>query len=299
MVRRDSEHSTARRAATGHTITVMTQPAGGVESVLEFQVSEPATVVVQMSLPGRPDGERLTVTGAGGLPLPEPPVELPPAGRLDGGRQHLLRLPVGPVTVRYTAPVTAPPADGQAPEPLTELDRVLALRPSRYCPSDRLAGFALGTFGHLTGDAERVRAITDHVWRHLAYEAGVSGPSTDAADTLLAGRGVCRDFAHLTTALCRAVDVPARVAAVYAPGLSPMDFHLVTEAAIDGAWYVWDSTRLAPRQSLLRIATGRDAADVAFSTVLAGRLELTGMQITAVAPGDLPTDDHTALVALT
>ncbi|MDG4830185.1 transglutaminase family protein [Solwaraspora sp. WMMD1047] len=303
----------------------MAQPAGGVESVLEFQVSEPATVVVQMALPGRPDGERLSVTGAGGLPLSEPPVELPPAGRLDGGRQHLLRLPAGPVTVRYTAPVPAPPATGrraepgtadqsqepltsgqppepatcgQQPEPLTELDRVLALRPSRYCPSDRLAGFALGTFGHLTGDAERVRAITDHVWRHLAYEAGVSGPSTDAADTLLAGRGVCRDFAHLTTALCRAVDVPARVAAVYAPGLSPMDFHLVTEAAVDGAWYVWDSTRLAPRQSLLRIATGRDAADVAFSTVLAGRLELTGMQVTAVAPGDLPTDDHTAPVAL-
>nr|MDT0656612.1 transglutaminase family protein [Micromonospora sp. DSM 115978] len=273
---------------------------GGVESVLEFTVQEAATVVVQMALPGPPAQERLVVTGADDRALPADVTELPaagPPGSADGGRQHLLRLPAGPVTVRYAAPVPAR-ADEPTSEPLTDLARVLALRPSRYCPSDRLAGFAAGTFGHLDSDADRVRAIVDYVHGHLAYEAGVSGPTTDAADTLLAGRGVCRDFAHLTTALCRAVDVPARVAAVYAPGLSPMDFHLVTEAAVDRAWYVWDATRLAPRQSLLRIATGRDAADVAFSTVLDGRLDLTGMRVTAVAPGDLPTDDHTALVPL-
>ena len=164
--------------------------------------------------------------------------------------------------------------------------------------SDRLAGFAATTFGHLTADLDRVRAVADYVHAHLAYEVGASGPTTDAAETLLTGQGVCRDFAHLTATLCRALGVPARVAAVYAPGLSPMDFHLVTEAAVDGGWYVWDSTRLAPRRSLLRIATGRDAADVAFATILDGRVTMTGMRITAVAPGDLPDDDHRALVAL-
>jgi hypothetical protein len=85
---------------------------------------------------------------------------------------------------------------------------------------------------------------------------------------------------------------------VYAPGLSPMDFHLVVETAIDGHWRVWDATRLAPRQSLIRIATGRDAADTALATTLSGALTVTGMQITAVAPGDLPTDDHAGLVTL-
>ena len=277
----------------------MDQPgtgAGGVESVLNFQIEEPATVVVQLALPDVPAGERLEVTAdTGSVPATELP--RPDSSGRDGGRQQLLRLPVGAVTVRYTAPVPARSGD-ITPEPLTDLARVVALRPSRYCPSDRLIGYATGNFGHLTTDADRVRAITEYVYQHLAYEAGVSGPSTDAAETLLAGRGVCRDFAHLTTTLCRALNVPARVAAVYAPGLTPMDFHLVTETAIDGAWYVWDSTRLAPRQTLLRIATGRDAADVAFSTVLDGRLQLPGMQITAVAPADLPGDDHTALVRL-
>jgi transglutaminase-like putative cysteine protease len=130
------------------------------------------------------------------------------------------------------------------------------------------------------------------------YDGTASGPTTDAIDTLLAGRGVCRDYAHLTAVLCRAVGVPARVAAVYAPGLDPMDFHLVVETALADEWLVWDATRLAPRQSLIRVATGRDAADVAFGTVLSGTAELVDMAITAVADGDLPTDDHEALVRL-
>jgi len=143
-----------------------------------------------------------------------------------------------------------------------------------------------------------VRAIRDWVHDHLRYEAGSSGPSTDAADTLLDGRGVCRDYAHLVATLCRALNIPARVAAVYAPGLSPMDFHLVVETALDGVWRVWDATRLAPRPTLIRIATGRDAADTALATILSGQVTMPQLMITAVAPGDLPFDDHDALVTL-
>ena len=90
-----------------------------------------------------------------------------------------------------------------------------------------------------------------------------AGPTDDAIDTLLAGEGVCRDFAHVCITLCRFLDIPARYVGVYAPGLSPMDFHAVFEAAVDGHWYVFDATRLAPRQTMLRISTGRDAADTA------------------------------------
>lgn len=144
---------------------------------------------------------------------------------------------------------------------------------------------------------ERVAAICGYVWEHVGYEADASGAGTDAVDTLLGGRGVCRDFAHLVAALCRAVEVPARIAAVYAPGLSPMDFHAVVETEIENRWYAWDATRLAPRPTLVRIATGRDATDIAFSTVLTGRAELTGLEITAVTPEDLPLDDHEGLVA--
>ena len=131
-----------------------------------------------------------------------------------------------------------------------------------------------------------------------AYESGSSLPTHGAVDTLLGGRGVCRDFAHLVVALLRARDVPARVAAVYAPGLHPMDFHAVAEALVDGTWRVVDATLLAPRSSLVRIATGRDAADTAFLTVIGGTVDLVGLEVSAIVEGSLPTDDPRELVSL-
>ena len=61
---------------------------------------------------------------------------------------------------------------------------------------------------------------------------------------------------------------PARFVAVYAPGLNPMDFHAIFEAWFDGAWWAYDATHQAPRESMVRVATGRDAADTAFLNVL-------------------------------
>ncbi len=141
-------------------------------------------------------------------------------------------------------------------------------------------------------------AIASWVFERLAYEPGSSGPLDTAVDTLVANAGVCRDFAHVTIALCRALGVPARLVAVYAPGLSPMDFHAVVEVRVGHEWEVLDPTRLAPRTSLVRIATGRDAADTAFATTLEGEAELTVCEVSAVSDGDLPADDHRARVAL-
>jgi transglutaminase-like putative cysteine protease len=241
------------------------------EIVLQIAAAEPATETLQISCDGRSIDA----------------VELP-------GRQHLVQAPKGLVTATYAATVRPVARDNR----VTDADRIVALRPSRYCPSDRLAGFAAKQFGYRGNPLAKVRAITAWVHDHLSYEAGASGPSTDALDTLLAGAGVCRDYAHLVATLCRALDVPARVAAVYAPGLSPMDFHLVVETALDGVWRVWDATRLAPRQTLIRIATGRDAADTALATTLSGLLTMPELVITAVAADDLPYDDHTSLVSL-
>jgi transglutaminase-like putative cysteine protease len=109
---------------------------------------------------------------------------------------------------------------------------------------------------------------------------------------------VCRDFAHLTAALLRANNVPARVVSVYAPGLVPMDFHVVTEACLDGTWYVVDPTCLAPRESMVRIATGADASDIAFLTTLRGVVELNYMSVSATTDDDLPNDDVTQLARL-
>jgi transglutaminase-like putative cysteine protease len=109
---------------------------------------------------------------------------------------------------------------------------------------------------------------------------------------------MCRDYAHLVVALLRAVNVPARVVSVYAPGLSPMDFHAVAEAFVDGQWQVVDGTLLAPRQSLVRIATGRDAADIAFLDNHKGAITLNKLEVMAVVDGELPKDWIDQLVSI-
>lgn len=266
--------------------------AGASVSVeMAFDVRKAATVVLQVAVAADPATleERLEIHGPDGALA----VDVLPAAV--GGRQHVVRAPAGQLTVRYSATV---PGTDVSPRPVTMAERVEALRPSRYCPSDRVLGLAAAQFGNVGSPADTVRAICDYVSRATAYTAGSSGPSTDAVDTLLSGQGVCRDYAHAVATLCRAAEVPARVAAVYAPGLSPMDLHAVVEAEVDGAWHVWDATGLAPRSSLVRIATGRDAADTAFATVIGGVAPLQRLEVTAVAAGDLPRDDHRALAVL-
>ena len=179
-----------------------------------------------------------------------------------------------------------------------DIEKLTYLRQSRYCPSDRLSAFAAHELGDLGPGPELLTAVGEWVGERLSYEEGSSGPLDSAVDSLFAGRGVCRDFAHLAITMLRALGVPARLVAVYAPGLTPMDFHAVVEAHVDGGWWVLDPTRLAPRSSLLRVSTGRDAADTAFLTVLDGQAALFYTEIVAFTDGDLPTDDHTGLVRL-
>ncbi len=173
-------------------------------------------------------------------------------------------------------------ADGLADRPaVTEVDKVVYLRPSRYCESDSLGPTAASEFAGLHGH-ELLRSVIGWVNDKLAYVTGSSLPTDGAVRTLLARQGVCRDFAHLSIALLRALNVPARLAAVYAPGLTPMEFHAVAEACVDDQWWVVDATQLAPRQSLLRVATGRDAADTAFLTNLGPATTLEELEVTAV-----------------
>jgi transglutaminase-like putative cysteine protease len=193
-----------------------------------------------------------------------------------GGRLHTLHHGAAHASVRYRASV-----EGRAAaHPVTTLDAITYTRPSRYCEADTLTGFARATFGDLTGFA-LLDAVRDFVHDRTAYDPATTVPRGSASDTLEARAGVCRDFAHLVIALLRALDVPARLVAVYAPQLVPMDFHAVVEAAVDGEWWLLDATGLAPRDSMLRIATGRDAADTAFLTNTITDLDLTSLAVTA------------------
>ncbi len=214
--------------------------------------------------------------------------------RSDEGRVQLVEAASGTVRLAYRAEVDIPTP---APASLTTIERLRFLRPSRYCPSDRVAGLAAAQFGTLD---PRSAAFAVESWINytVAYTPGATDASDDALHPLLTRSGVCRDFAHLGVMLCRALGIPARYTAVYAPGLSPMDFHAVFEAAIDGSWYVFDGTRLAPRSSLVRIGTGRDAADAALLTPLTAQVAGMSQELTVTTVGALPSDDHTELVAL-
>lgn len=261
-----------------------------VSAHLEAWASNPSTIVLAIAVASQHQSiaERLDVTLAGALlPVREVTGE-------HGGRLHVFDVPgPGGITVDYEATV----ADAAPAPRAVELDRIRHLRPSRYCESDILEPFARANFGSLNR-RDAVAAVRQWVHTEIGYVSGASKPTDGAVSTLLARQGVCRDFAHLTTALLRGIDVPARVASVYAPGLSPMDFHAVTEVLIDDDWYVIDSTGLAPRSALVRIATGADAADIAFFTNIGGRVDFSSMSVMAVADDGLPDDNSDLLVQL-
>jgi len=250
---------------------------------IEADVVEPTDLVLSVALAAgaRLEAESLVVT------LGDTEVGCREVIADHGTRLHIVDgAGPGRLVVTYAATATG---DG-TPAPVADIDPVRYLRPSRYCESDRLTGFARDQFRGLHG-AELVRSVSSWVGQRVAYVSGSSRPTDGAVATLLAREGVCRDFAHLVTALLRACDVPARLVSVYAPGLHPMDFHAVTEALVDGRWLVVDATCLAPRSSLLRIATGRDAADTAFLTSTGTTLELVSLDVSATTEGDLPDDD--------
>jgi transglutaminase-like putative cysteine protease len=222
------------------------------------------------------------------------PIEALEVSGLHGNRIHKFQAPAGNLHVSYTATIVGK----TDPAPVTEYDLTMYLSPSRYAEADKFYGFAATEFGDYADSTTLLENVSLWVGTRLIYVPGSSDPIDGAVDTLLAGNGVCRDYAHLVVALLRAVNVPVRLVAVYAPGLSPMDSHAVAEAFVDGAWRVVDATCLAPRQTLVRIATGCDAADTAFLDNHKGAINLNNMTVTATSDGDLPKDSVDQLVSI-
>lgn len=216
------------------------------------------------------------------------PVQVRELSGRHGARLHRVAAPAGPMTITYQAVV----AGHVAPTPVDELDLIEYLRPSRYCESDTLFATARSEFNGTSG-LELLRQVAEWVTTRLRYVPGASQPIDGAVATLLARAGVCRDYAHLVVALLRAKDVPARVVSVYAPGLAPMDFHAVAEAFVDGAWHIVDATGLAPRDSMVRIATGLDASGTAFLSQYGSAVNLRTLQVQA-SVDELVDDDHHA-----
>jgi len=173
--------------------------------------------------------------------------------------------------VRLERPIPVLDGLAQLPPRLLPAATVPYLFASRFCPADRLGGLVEDEFAAFEGGA-RIAAISEWISQHIAYRAGASTPVTTALDTLGDRAGVCRDFAHVLISLARASAMPARYAAVYAPGVEPQDFHAVAEVFLadpggeSGSWHLVDPTGMALPAQMARIGIGRDAADVSFLT---------------------------------
>lgn len=237
----------------------------GVEVLLDYQVSASADILLRIGV-GQAPGQTVETHGYESempLTIRDAPSSLAWASADQGFR------------CAYRAEVTIDRSRAEfstlAATPVQTLpdDIICYLTASRYCPSDEFGRFAANEFAGTVGGA-RIVAIREYVATHLEYVAGTSNAHTTALDTFVARAGVCRDFAHLVITLARASSIPARIASVYAPQVTPQDFHAVAEVYLDGAWHFVDATGMAEPDQIAKICDGRDAADVAFLTSFGG-----------------------------
>ena len=173
-------------------------------------------------------------------------------------------------------------ADEQAPEaaqvPVEDLpdDALQFLLGSRYCETDKLSDVAWSLFGGTRPGWERVKAIV--AFAHERIEFGYHHARSDktAMDGYNERKGVCRDFAHLSVALCRCMNIPARYCTGYLGDIgvpvadSPMDFSAWFDVFLRGPGgprgYRLAARHKFRRRGGLRMARGGEATDVALST---------------------------------
>jgi transglutaminase-like putative cysteine protease len=194
-----------------------------------------------------------------------------------GNRLMRVKAVGGELDVQYQATVeiehflSDPASIAELPVDQLPADVLPFLLPSRYCQSDQMSAVSCWEFAHIPSGYARVEAIRRWVQQRTRFAPGTTTSATTALDTLTDRQGVCRDFAHLMIALCRALNIPSRFVTGIDygadPALGPADFHAYVEAYLGNRWYLFDPTDISPTTGLLRIGTGRDAADVSFATI--------------------------------
>ena len=196
---------------------------------------------------------------------------------ITGTRFARLRAGPGLLQVNYSATIelnhhrALPEHLAEVPVAQLPFETLAYLNPSRYCQSDQFSQLALQEFGMLPRGHQRVQAIQAWVQQHVKFTSNTSNSNTSAVETLKSGQGVCRDFAHLMIAMCRALCIPARftTGTDYGadPILGPPDFHAYVEVFLGGGWYIFDAAGTSIPMGFVRIGTGRDAADVPFASM--------------------------------
>jgi transglutaminase-like putative cysteine protease len=240
-----------------------------IDCELEYDVLEQTLFLFNIAVPPAP-GQHVRCEAI----TPEP------AGQFDEfcdatGVNRFLRINVAPgrFSIRYLAAVdvetpSVDPSADRTPLAVLPPDVIPYVLASRYCEAEALFALACNEFGNIAPAYAQVEAICRWIRGNIEYRVGTSSPATTARDVLANRAGICRDFAHLAIALCRALNIPARFVTGYTRYEEPpQDFHAVFEAYLGGRWQLFDPTELAPIDSIVRIGTGRDAADVAFATL--------------------------------
>lgn len=218
----------------------------------------------------------------------------------------------GLITLSYRAELQdsglPEPTPGDAPEtPVQDLPEECLpfLTASRYCETDNLSAFAWNQFGSIPAGGLRAQAVADYVHNHLKFDYQKARSTRTAAEALNEGDAVCRDFTHLTIALCRALNMPARYCNGFLGDIgvpidpNPMDFCAWCEVFINGRWYTFDARHNEPRIARVVIARGRDAADVPMMTTF-GQHTLQRFDVIAEEvqdPNTSATDHVSALQA--
>jgi transglutaminase-like putative cysteine protease len=252
-----------------------------VETVLDYEVAAPAHLL--LNIEAARSGAQAVISEE---LVVEPAVEMQ-AFCDEGSGNRFIRFDAapGPLKIRYKASVQRSQVDVPADlseVPVSEVPNEILhyLMPTRYCESDLMSRCAQQLFGDLPQGIGRVQAVADWIHDSITYEPGSSDSTTTAREVFVERAGVCRDFAHLGITFCRALNIPARLVVGYVWfDEPPQDFHAVFEAWLGGQWVLFDATRMAPVDRLVRVGTGRDAKDVAFCTIF-GPVTMTGKTLT-------------------
>ena len=246
-------------------------------SELEYEVKMPSTFIFNIQL-SRTSSQAVI----------EESISIDPYYQMEeftsqDGRTRFIRLQVkDQVTfkISYTAIVDSHykiiSENQDVPVAKLDADVIPYIFPSRYCQSDKLQRLATREFGEIENTYQKVLAINEWIYNNVEYLSGSTDSGTSALDTISERAGVCRDFAHLGIALCRALSIPARYFTGYAYNLNPPDFHACFEAYIGGEWIFFDPTKLVPVNGLVKIANGRDAADASVASIF-GNAACTSM----------------------
>ncbi|AVQ82850.1 MULTISPECIES: transglutaminase-like domain-containing protein [Variovorax] len=251
-----------------------------IDAQLDYEVVAPAHMLLNIEA---------ARAGAQALVSEELTIEPPTEMQVfcdEGSGNRFIRFDAKPGPLKISYKATVQRAHVVVPPDLREVpvnevpDEVLHyMMPTRYCESDLMSRCAQQLFGDLPPGIGRVQAIVDWIHESIAYEPGSSDSTTTAREVFVERAGVCRDFAHLGITFCRALNIPARLVVGYVWfDEPPQDFHAVFEAWLGGQWVLFDPTRMAPVDRLVRVGTGRDAKDVAFCTIF-GNVRMTDKKL--------------------